>query len=128
MPEDGQIEVDVDQRGLVVRLGEVYFDFDSSSLRPEAKKNLDAVVAAVREKHRGREIIVEGHTDATGDRDYNFNLSRNRARSVAEYLKPGLNTDKISFRGLGPDKPIADNASPEGRSRNRRVEIIIKLH
>lgn len=126
--QNSQIEVGTDDRGIVLRLGEVYFDFDSSSLKAEARRNLDAVAAAVRDKYRGREIIVEGHTDSTGGKDYNYGLSRNRARSVAEYLKPGIQSDKISFRGLGPDKPMADNSTSEGRQKNRRVEIIIKLN
>ncbi len=127
IPEDRDIDIDSNERGIVLRLGEVFFDFDSAALKAEAKKNLDLVADVIRRKYPDREIIVEGHTDTTGQRDYNFGPSKNRARSVAEYLRPGMGSDKLSYRGLGPDVPLADNATVLGRQKNRRVEIIIKL-
>jgi outer membrane protein OmpA-like peptidoglycan-associated protein len=128
LPEDEAIDVDRDERGLVLRLGEVFFDFDSSALAGRAKQSLDRIAGLIRQSYAGREIIIEGHTDSIGERTYNMRLSGERARSVAEYLAPLLQGDKCSFRGLGPDAPLADNATPEGRKKNRRVEIIIKLN
>ncbi|MCP4136332.1 MAG: OmpA family protein [bacterium] len=128
LPKESGIDVDTDKRGLVLRMGEVLFDFDSHKLRPHTKKALNKVIKAIKKKYPDREIIVEGHTDDTGKAAYNQKLSKKRARSVAEYLKPGIGHDKNSYRGFGSKKPIANNRSKEGRKKNRRVEIIIKLN
>jgi outer membrane protein OmpA-like peptidoglycan-associated protein len=121
------VDVDTDRRGMVLRLGDVLFDFDSAELRADSREKLDRVSEILKKKYPDREIIVEGHTDNVGGSEYNQRLSRDRARSVARYLKPKTGADKLSFRGFGADKPIADNATKEGRQKNRRVEIIIKL-
>ena len=121
------VDVDTDKRGLVLRLGDVLFDFDSSALRSESRAKLDKIIDLLKKKYPEREIIVEGHTDNIGGPEYNDRLSKERARSVAEYLKLNSKTDKLSYRGFGADRPIADNDSKEGRQKNRRVEIIIKL-
>jgi outer membrane protein OmpA-like peptidoglycan-associated protein len=121
------ISVDTDERGIVLRLGEVLFDFDSARLRDDTQNSLNAVIDAVKKKYPDREIIVEGHTDSTGEKNYNQTLSEKRAEAVAAYLKNGVEHDKISYRGFGPDRPMMDNSSKEGRAKNRRVEIIIKL-
>jgi outer membrane protein OmpA-like peptidoglycan-associated protein len=121
------VDVDTEKRGMVLRLGDVLFDFDSAGLRAESREKLDKIAGILNKKYPDREIIVEGHTDNVGGPDYNQRLSRDRARSVARYLKPKTGLDKLSFRGFGADNPIADNATKEGRQKNRRVEIIIKL-
>jgi outer membrane protein OmpA-like peptidoglycan-associated protein len=126
--KDSGIDVDTEKRGIVLRMGEVLFDFDSYALRPDVQGKLDRVVDIIREKYPDREIIVEGHTDTTGRPENNMNLSNRRARAVAEYLKPGVGHDKFSYRGFGPDRPISDKSTREGRQKNRRVEIIIKLN
>ncbi len=126
IPRD--VDVDLDKRGLILRFGEVLFDVDSHRLRPEAKKNLDIISEILKNKYPDREIIIEGHTDSTGPRRRNSRLSTERARSVAEYIRPRTGNDKMSYRGFGPDKPIGDNSTPEGRQKNRRVELIIKMH
>ena len=122
------ITVERDPRGLVVRMGEVLFDFDSSMLRKDTRSTLDLLIDTVKKKYPDREIIVEGHTDSTGDRKYNQALSDRRAEEVARYLSRGVGHDKFSYRGFAADKPIADNATEKGRSKNRRVEIVIKLN
>ena len=121
------ISVDTDERGIVLRLGEVLFDFDSANLRQDTRNTLDAVIAAVKKKYPDREILVEGHTDNTGKYEYNLKLSERRASSVAGYLQKGIGHDKFSYHGYGSDNPIADNKTKDGRQKNRRVEIIIKL-
>lgn len=128
IPEDDNLEVDTHEQGLVIRMGDLLFDFDSYDLRPDTKKRLDEISKAIQNRYPDREIIVEGYTDNTGDRDYNYQLSEKRADSVAGYLKEKSGHDKFSFRGFGPDKPIGDNTTEEGRQRNRRVEIIIKMN
>lgn len=121
------VDVDTEKRGLVIRLGDVLFDFDSAGLRNDSREKLDRVCELLKKKYPDREIIVEGHTDNVGGTDYNRNLSRDRAMSVAKYLKQKAAPDKLSYRGLGADQPIAGNGTKEGRQKNRRVEIIIKL-
>jgi len=122
------IDVDTDKRGLVLRMGEVLFDFDSARLRGDTQNTLEKVIGILRKKYPDREIIVEGHTDSIGRHGYNKKLSKERARSVAKYLKKGMGHDKFSYRGFGAQRPIGDNATKTGRQKNRRVEIIIKLH
>jgi outer membrane protein OmpA-like peptidoglycan-associated protein len=126
VPKD--ITVDTDKRGIVLRLGDVLFDFDKYGLRADTRDKLDRIIGILKKKYPDREIIVEGHTDSIGGREYNDRLSENRARSVARHLKPRTGHDRISFRGYGSDKPIAPNDSAENRQKNRRVEIIIKLN
>jgi outer membrane protein OmpA-like peptidoglycan-associated protein len=124
--KDG-IDVDTEKRGLVVRMGDVLFDFDSYGLKDNAKEKLSSLIEILKKKYPDREIIVEGHTDSIGEKSYNKQLSENRAKSAAEYLKKGLGHDKISYKGFGADNPRDTNSTKAGREKNRRVEIIIKL-
>ncbi len=121
------VDVDTDKRGLVIRLGDVLFDFDSARLRDDSREKLYRIAGVLKGKYSDREIIVEGHTDNIGGREYNQGLSKERARSVAEYLKQRAGADKLSYRGFGANRPIAGNSTREERQKNRRVEIIIKL-
>ena len=121
-------QVDTDERGIVVRMDDVLFDFDRYILRADTEEKLAKISGLIKERYPDREIIVEGHTDNVGKKDYNYTLSEKRARTVSEYLKGRVGHDKISYRGLGQDVPLADNRTPEGRKKNRRVEIIIKLN
>jgi outer membrane protein OmpA-like peptidoglycan-associated protein len=121
------VTVESDDRGLVLRLGEVLFDFDSANLRKDTRNTLDAVITAVKKQYPDREVLVEGYTDNTGVPKYNMNLSSRRASTVAGYLQKGIGHDKFSYRGYGAENPIAENSTKEGRAKNRRVEIIIKL-
>nr|WP_252831800.1 OmpA family protein [Brachyspira pilosicoli] len=82
---------------------------------------------AIKQTYPDREIIVEGHTDNTGEANYNQALSEKRAKTVADYILPKLEHDKLSYRGFGDKEPIASNDNPDGRQKNRRVDIIIKL-
>ena len=124
----GEITVETDKRGIVLRLGEVFFDFDSFRLKDTAQNTLNKVSEILRQKYPDREIIIEGHTDTIGDSNYNKRLSENRAHSVAQYLKSQAEHDKLSYRGMGEKQPIDDNRTKEGRQKNRRVEIIIKMN
>lgn len=116
-----------DSRGLVITLsGSVLFASNEAVLLPQAQTRLDQV-ADVLLAHRGRNIIVEGHTDAQGSTSSNVALSQRRAEAVRSYLvQRGCQPDRIQSRGLGEDRPIADNNSAEGRANNRRVEIIVE--
>ena len=116
-----------EERGLVVTLsGSVLFRSAESTLLSSAKVKLDQVANALLSV-RARNLIVEGHTDSQGSASYNQGLSQRRADAVRDYLvQRGYPTDRIQARGKGKGSPIADNASPEGRANNRRVEIIIE--
>jgi outer membrane protein OmpA-like peptidoglycan-associated protein len=111
--------------GQVVRLNNVFFDFDKWDLRPESFVELDRVVKLLNE-NPAIEIEMSAHTDSRGSDDYNFKLSDNRARSVMEYiLSKGIAANRITSQGYGESKPVATNDTDEGRQLNRRVEFKI---
>jgi outer membrane protein OmpA-like peptidoglycan-associated protein len=116
-----------EERGLVVTLsGSVLFQSAKSTLLSSVQVKLDQVANALLAV-RARNLIVEGHTDSQGSESYNQGLSQRRADSVRDYLvQRGYPADRIQARGKGKGSPIADNASPEGRANNRRVEIVIE--
>jgi OmpA-OmpF porin, OOP family len=111
--------------GSVVRLNNVYFDFDKWFLRPESFVELDRVVKML-EENPAVEIEMSAHTDSWGSDQYNFKLSDNRARSVMEYiLSKGIAPNRIRSQGYGETKPVVPNTSDENRQLNRRVEFTI---
>ena len=124
---ENNITVETVPEGLVLRLGEILFDTDSFTLKNESKETIDNIIEAIKKTYPDREIIVQGHTDNTGSAEYNKTLSERRAKTVADYILPSLNHDKLSYSGFGDKEPIASNDTTEGRSKNRRVDIIIKL-
>jgi outer membrane protein OmpA-like peptidoglycan-associated protein len=114
-------------RGMVITLsGSVLFASNRAVLLPEARTRLDQV-AEVLLTTRERHLTVEGHTDSQGSVNFNLDLSQRRADAVRSYLvERGYQGDLIQAHGMGKGSPIADNASPEGRANNRRVEIVIE--
>jgi outer membrane protein OmpA-like peptidoglycan-associated protein len=113
-------------RGLVVTLGDVLFEVDRAELKPGAARNLDKLVSALRDNVDTR-IAIEGHTDATGSREHNVDLSQRRAEAVQDYLvSHGVSASRVTARGLGPDFPVASNNSDAGRQQNRRVEVVVQ--
>ena len=120
--------VQVAREGDNIRLimpGNITFETDSYNLRPDFYPVLNSV-ATVLAKYADTAIRVSGHTDNTGSRQYNQTLSEKRAGSVAEYLTAqGVARQRLVVQGQAFDQPIADNATPEGRAQNRRVEIYI---
>jgi outer membrane protein OmpA-like peptidoglycan-associated protein len=115
-------------RGMVITLsGSVLFVTNHSDLLPSAQVKLNEVAAALTKQDAESKITVEGHTDSQGDASYNQDLSQRRAQSVREYLvSRGISADRVTAQGFGLTRPIADNASPEGRANNRRVEIVVQ--
>jgi len=104
-------------------LKNVLFDFDKSVLNVEAINELKRIVDFLK-SHRHVNIVITGHTDDVGSESYNELLSELRAKAVFEYLfREGISLTRMSYKGLGKHKPIADNISPFGRQENRRVEI-----
>ena len=100
------------------------FGFDSATLKPEMMAALDEVAARVQASSGDETLDIVGHTDSTGPEAYNQKLSERRAASVADYLVgAGIDEAKMTTSGMGETSPIADNATRDGRARNRRVEI-----
>jgi outer membrane protein OmpA-like peptidoglycan-associated protein len=115
-----------DDRGMVITLqGEVLFRTAKWELKPGALAKLDQIAEALKGKEQP--ILVVGHTDNVGAHDMNMDLSQKRAGAVRDYLVgKGIPTDLVQSQARGPDEPVADNTSVEGRSANRRVEIIVQ--
>jgi len=101
------------------------FDVDKATLKAASKTNLENL-ATILNKYEDTNILLEGHTDATGSEEYNLNLSRARAQSTANYLA-GLrvNETRFTIMGYGEDQPVATNDTEDGRAQNRRVEVAI---
>lgn len=119
-----QVERVGDELNLIMP-GNVTFDTDEYVVRQQFYPALDSV-SQVLAKYADTRMTVTGHTDSTGSRDYNYNLSNRRATSVANYLaQRGIDQSRLIAQGVGPDKPIASNDNENGRSQNRRVELQI---
>jgi outer membrane protein OmpA-like peptidoglycan-associated protein len=110
-----------------VRLtSDVLFDYNSASLRPESRATLGDLANNFR-RYTDEIIDVEGHTDSTGNPEYNQGLSERRADSVKGFLvDEGVAGSRINAIGYGETRPKASNDTPEGRQLNRRVEIHIR--
>jgi outer membrane protein OmpA-like peptidoglycan-associated protein len=115
-----------DDRGMVITLqGEVLFSTGKWDLKAGAMAKLDQIAEALMGKEQP--MVVYGHTDNVGTHDMNMDLSQKRANAVRDYLvSRGIPQDLISAQGKGPDVPISDNGSIEGRATNRRVEIVVQ--
>ncbi len=112
-------------QGLMMTLGDFVFDSASANIKQQAVDNFDRVLEFI-DAYPERNIRIEGHTDASGSAEFNLNLSQQRADAVkALLLEYGLNAARIEAVGMGEDFPVADNNSEAGKSKNRRVEIII---
>ena len=112
-------------RGLIVNMSDVLFDTGSSTLKPGAREKL-AKISGILLAHPGLTLQIEGHTDSVGSDDFNQQLSERRADSVRDFLaEQGVSPSSISARGFGKTQPVASNDSPEGRQRNRRVELVV---
>jgi outer membrane protein OmpA-like peptidoglycan-associated protein len=115
-----------DDRGMVITLqGEVLFATGKWDLKAGAMAKLDQIAEALSGKEQP--MVVFGHTDNVGTHDLNMDLSQKRANAVRDYLvSRGIPQDLITAQGKGPDVPISDNTSIEGRATNRRVEIVVQ--
>jgi outer membrane protein OmpA-like peptidoglycan-associated protein len=112
-------------RGLIANMGDVLFESGKYALRPAARERL-ARISGILAAHAGLKVAIEGHTDSVGGDDYNQKLSEQRAQAVREYLvTAGVPDDAATARGFGKTQPIASNDTPDGRQRNRRVELVV---
>jgi len=122
------LSVKEEARGTVIVLpGHVLFNSGEYQLTGNAQEKLALLAETLRPQSATHEILIEGHTDSRGSPLSNEQLSENRARAVLDFLvSQGLRATALTSRGIGQERPIADNSTPEGRANNRRVEIIIK--
>lgn len=129
-----KLKQDLGKSAEVERVGEsilvtfdsgIMFDVDSYALKASTKANLDKMAETMKEYDK-TEIIVMGHTDATGSDEHNQKLSENRAASVSRFLQQnGVTAKRVTTKGFGEQKPVASNNTASGREQNRRVEIAI---
>lgn len=104
---------------------DLLFPTNSSYLTEKAKVELSKL-SKLLNQDKTKKIRVDGHTDSTGEANYNQWLSDKRAASVKKFLEDaGVSAARITTKGLGQTKPISDNKTPEGRQKNRRVEVVI---
>ena len=113
-------------------LGDILFDFDKATIRGAAEPTLAQIAKFIQGRGQAK-VLIEGHTDAKGSNSYNARLSERRAASVKDWFgKHGVSVKTIETRGWGAAKPVAPNKKPDGsddpdgRQKNRRVEITIK--
>jgi outer membrane protein OmpA-like peptidoglycan-associated protein len=113
---------------------DVLFDFDKSTLRPSARDALHQAAAIIRDNAKGSTVRIDGYTDSKGSDPYNQRLSDRRAESVRNWFvtKEGLKDVSFATKGYGAKNPVAPNTKPDGsddpdgRQKNRRVEITVK--
>lgn len=102
----------------------VNFDFDKAVIRPQDYAKLDRDVDALKE-WGDVDVEVAGHTCSIGTEEYNLGLSQRRAEAVRNYLvSKGVSAERLTVRGYGESRPVASNATREGRVQNRRVELV----
>ncbi len=124
-PYEFEILLDRIKTGNNVTLYNVFFDTNKYELLPTSKVELDILMELLTNNPK-MAIEIQGHTDNVGDIKLNDKLSENRAKSVYDYLiNNGIDKKRLTYKGYGATKPRADNATEEGRKKNRRTEFII---
>lgn len=114
---------DIEDRIARGDLPKIQFDFDKADLRPESLPTLDLIAQIIIADARLK-LMIFAHTDDIGSDEYNLDLSQRRAKAVSFYLaSKGVPPPSMRFHGFGSSKPIATNATEEGRAKNRRVEF-----
>ncbi|MGH7601355.1 MAG: OmpA family protein, partial [bacterium] len=113
---------------LRIRLAGLRFPSGKSTIQPEYFSLLTKLQRAIREFPNAR-VVIEGHSDNVGNDAYNLNLSTDRARAVQQYLiaNMGLPEERVQAVGYGSERPVANNATEEGRSQNRRIDVVIPM-
>lgn len=122
MPK-GRTDVRIEMQRVMADLSNSLFDTGKAVIKDAAKGPLYTVVMWLKENPNAK-VEVSGHTDNVGSPAYNQDLSERRAKAVYDYfVASGVDASRLSYKGYGMEKPIADNATPEGRQQNRRVEL-----
>lgn len=102
----------------------INFDLDAATLRPDAAPVVEEI-ARLLQSDPALKLSIDGHTDNSGSAGHNRTLSQQRAQAVRDALVArGIQADRLSANGFGPDRPLADNADEDGRAKNRRVELV----
>jgi outer membrane protein OmpA-like peptidoglycan-associated protein len=121
------------ERGVVVNLPDVLFEFGKANLADGARAKVQDIAAVLNDQAQGRRVSVEGHTDSIGSESANQLLSERRADAVASTLETeGVSSQRLTTKGYGKRYPVAPNKNsdgednPAGRAKNRRVEVIIE--
>jgi outer membrane protein OmpA-like peptidoglycan-associated protein len=123
--DEGPAKIIVEE-GKITILETVRFELNSSNIDRSSHGIMNQIALTLRKHREIERIEIGGHTDSTGPRDLNIRLSHARARSVRNYLLArGIPPGRLSARGYGPDRPLDDNETDDGRARNRRVEFIV---
>jgi outer membrane protein OmpA-like peptidoglycan-associated protein len=113
------------ERGVLVTLGDVLFEFNRAEVKPTAQGSL-AKLADFLKQYPGRRVLIEGHTDNVGSDAYNAELSRRRAEAVALQLEAmGVQAPRVTVVGYGKQYPVASNTTDTNRALNRRVEVYL---
>ena len=127
------IEARETERGVVVNLPDVLFEFGKANLADGARVKVQDIAAVLNDQAQGRRVSVEGHTDSIGSESANQLLSERRADTVASALEgEGVSSQRLTTKGYGKRYPVAPNKhsdgadNPAGRAKNRRVEVIIE--
>jgi OmpA-OmpF porin, OOP family len=111
--------------GVTVRLKNIYFDFDKTTLKKESYTELNKVVDFLKQNNTV-EVEIAGHTDSKGSDEYNNNLSQGRSQAVVDYIiSQGIESHRLTPHGYGESKPIDTNDTPDGQANNRRVEFTV---
>lgn len=104
----------------------IFFDVDKSVIRPESEPELKTLLDYLI-TNSGVKVFIVGHTDGTGDLSHNMTLSKERAKSVVDYLvSKGIDSKRLSSDGVGPLCPVSTNLTEEGKQKNRRVEVVLQ--
>ena len=108
---------------------EVLFDTDKATVKPSAAAALNQIDASITKRYAGKDVRVLGFADSRGDKSYNYELAKQRAEAVKNYLvQTGkMAADKVSTESFGEAAPVASNATAAGRKENRRVEIAVRI-
>jgi len=112
-------------RGMLVTLGDVLFEFGRAEIKPAAQTSI-AKLAHYLNQHPDRRVLIEGFTDSVGSDSANMTLSQRRSQAVADALRAqGVDPTRVATRGYGEAYPVASNSSTSDRAMNRRVEVYI---
>ncbi|MBS3756859.1 MAG: OmpA family protein [Desulfobacterales bacterium] len=131
--ETGKVKVDIDAQAMAddidekgsVRVYGIHFDTDKATIKEKSESTL-AEIAALLEQESDLRLLVVGHTDAVGEKEYNMDLSEKRAEAVEEFLvsEHGISENRLIPHGVGPLAPVSSNEDEDGRAQNRRVELV----
>jgi OOP family OmpA-OmpF porin len=125
-PDTGDPRV-IYENGKIQVLDNVQFEHGSAEIKAESNSLLDQVALHMKANPEIKRVRVEGHTDDTGPRDVNVRLSKQRAEAVRQHLvKKGVNPQRLTAEGYGPDRPLVKDTTEEARAKNRRVEFVVE--